>query len=140
MKAREGWIQRLLRGSFFRYVVVGATGALLDFAVFRTLLPLVQDSMPVSGKALANGTGMLLGALYCYTLNRIWSFKSRRPVLRQAAAYGGLLTFNVFASSGLIYLLGARTALTPSLCKIIAQGVIFLWNYLISRFWIFRQA
>lgn len=132
-------VGRLMSGSLVRYGIVGVSGALLDYGVFQLVYRLLQVSMPVAAKALANGSGMVVGGVFCYTLNRIWSFRSGGRVLQQATAYAALTVLNIFLSSGLIYLLGALTGLPANLCKLVAMVAIFVWNYLINRFFIFRS-
>ncbi len=49
------------------------------------------------------------------------------------------MTFNIFLSSFVMGQLTERLGLPLPLCKIAVMGMIFLWNYLISRFLIFRK-
>lgn len=131
--------RRLLQWSFLRYVLVGASGAAVDFLVFLLSYQAMRGLVPSFARGAANAAGMLVGAAYCFLLNRSWSFRSPGRFWRQAAGYAALMTFNIFLSSFVMGLLTERLGLPLPLCKIAVMGMIFLWNYLISRFLIFRK-
>ena len=136
---KKSLLGRLLGGSLVRYGIVGVLGALLDYGIFRTVYRALAPSMPEFSKALANAAGMIVGGIFCYILNRLWSFRAGGSVVQQFTAYATLTVLNIFLSSGLIYLLGAVTNFPTNLCKVIAMVVIFFWNYIINRFIIFRK-
>ena len=132
-------LRALLHWSFSRYVLVGTSGAGVDFLVFWLTYQAVRDLLPNMAEGVANAAGMVVGAIYCFLLNRSWSFRSLGHVWRQAGGYAALMTFNIFFSSFVMYLLESRVGLPLPLCKIAVMGLIFLWNYLINRFLIFRK-
>ncbi len=132
-------LRALFHWSFLRYVLVGASGAVVDFLVFWLTYQAVRDLLPTLAEGVSNAAGMIVGAIYCFLLNRSWSFRSFGRVWRQAGGYAVLMTFNIFFSSFVIHLLESRVGLPLPLCKVAAMGLIFLWNYLINRFLIFRR-
>jgi len=129
----------MAQNSFVRYTIAGVFAAVLDYGIFTVVLAALSKSMPVMARAVANGAGMVAGAVFAFLVNRTWTFRAHGNLQRQAVQYTILLVVNFFLSSGLIYWLGHTTSLSPALCKGIAIVFIFLWNYLVNRFVIFRR-
>lgn len=77
--------RRLLQWSFLRYVLVGASGAAVDFLVFLLSHQAMRGLCPPLPRGAANAAGMLVGAAYCFLLNRSWSFRSPGRFWHQAA-------------------------------------------------------
>lgn len=128
---------RLLHFRFVRYLLVGLAGAAIDYSVFHTVLGALSAPMPVAAKGVANVCGMLAGAVFCFLLNRSYSFSSKGHMGRQAVAYATLLGVNLFLSSGLIYMLTAHQRMRASIAKLVVMACIIIWNYAVSRFFIF---
>ncbi|MBQ6058764.1 MAG: GtrA family protein [Clostridia bacterium] len=138
-KPKESFSKKLMRYSLPRYMVVGMTGALVDFLVFKLASRSLPETVPIFGTGLANAAGMVVGAAWCFLLNRFWSFRAKGHFWRQAASYAGLMVVNIFLSSGILLALQKQLSLPLDLCKLAAMAIIFVWNYLINRFWIFRK-
>ncbi|MBQ3076523.1 MAG: GtrA family protein [Clostridia bacterium] len=135
-KRPQTLLQKLLRLSFSRYALVGVSGVAVDFLTFWLTLGLTAPWGDL-GRSLSNAAGMVVGALWCFLLNRSWSFGKTDAPLRRALRYGALLAVNIFLSSALIGWLH-RTGLPLALAKLTAQGAIFVWNYFVNRFVVFR--
>ncbi|HWP79088.1 MAG TPA: GtrA family protein [Candidatus Acidoferrum sp.] len=131
---------KLLNTSFLRYAIVGASGFAVDYTVFLLVLTgMKSGGMELFAEVAANGAGMLAGAVWCYLLNRTWSFRSKGRMTAEAARYAALLAFNTVVSSALLKWLCTRYGLEPWLVKIPLMGAVFLWNYFAARFLVFRN-
>jgi putative flippase GtrA len=132
---------KLLNTSFSRYAIVGVSGFAVDYTVFLTVLHLLRVAgVELFAEGIANGAGMLTGAVWCYLLNRTWSFKSKGKLTAEAVRYAALFCFNTVASSVLLKWACSRWSLEPWLVKIPLMGVVFIWNYFVARFWVFRKS
>lgn len=76
------------------------------------------------------------GIEFClnFTLNRIYSFKSKGPILKELMKYGILFVTNLFVISGIMYLLSDIFALSPYISKFLAGLVTVSWN-----FWFYKK-
>jgi putative flippase GtrA len=131
---------KLLNTSFSRYAIVGVSGFAVDYTVFLTVLHLLRVAgFELFTEGIANGSGMLAGAVWCYLLNRTWSFKSKGKLTAEAVRYAALFGFNTVASSALLRWACSTWGLGPWLVKIPLMGIVFIWNYFIARFWVYRK-
>jgi putative flippase GtrA len=131
VSATFGYLHRLKR--FFGFAAVGALGTLVHYAVLITLVSGLGLS-PVLG----TGTGALAGALLNYMLNYRYTFASDarhlqampRFLLMAAISLG----LNVAAVGGLTAYLNLHYFIT----QVFATGTVFVFNYIVSKTWIFR--
>ena len=133
-------MDKLLKSSFGKYTIVGAVGALVEYCSFLALFATFKDSaIKAIAESAANAAAMFLGALFCYFLNRVWSFKSKGKMASEATRYFSLLAFNVVVSSVALKMICSSTGLEPWLVKVPLMAVVFLWNFLAARFWVYRS-
>ncbi|WP_432991581.1 GtrA family protein [Dactylosporangium sp. CA-233914] len=135
-----GWVDRLpprLRRLLPRELVGFAMLGAFTFSVDLTLLLLLRHTtrlpMPVA-VSIAYLTAFGLNFL----LNRTVNFRSHAPVGRQVLRYAlvalGDYLITVGVSSGL-YALG----LDVRLARLLAAGVVAVFTYTLSRWWVFRD-
>jgi len=127
-------IDRLIIIKFLKFCVVGFSGMLIDFGTTW----LLKEKARVN-KYIANSTGFVLAATSNYIWNRIWTFESRNSEI--AVEY---LSFILISVAGLginnlvIYLLNDRLKLNFYLSKLIAIGVVTIWNFVMNFIITFR--
>ena len=103
---------------FIKFCVVGASGMAVDFGI--TFL----------GKAASTN----------YVLNRLWTFHSRDPqVAQQYMQFIGISAIGLLINNLIIYLLNDRARVGFYLSKLIAIGVVTLWNFFMNYFFTFTS-
>lgn len=138
-------INRPVVRRFVRFAVVGTSGFVVDFSI--TWLFYSLFSWPI---LVATGLGFCLGATSNYILNRSWTWRSDNPNV-----VGEFIKFFAVSIIGLgihySVMIGCMAA--PLLCfslfgisidntwtgKLIATGVVMLWNFLANNFYTFRN-
>lgn len=127
-------IDRLFLLKFLKFCVVGLSGMVIDFSATW----LLKEKAKVN-KYIANSTGFILAATSNYIWNRIWTFQSENS--RIAVEY---LSFILISVAGLginnfvIYLLNDRLKVNFYLSKLLAIGVVTVWNFLMNFIITFR--
>jgi putative flippase GtrA len=116
-------------GTLLRFAVVGAITTTIDFVFFTTLVAAAL------APALANIFSYSCGIAVSYVLNRSWTFRARRSHI-QAVKFVAATVTGLLISTGLVAVLA--TILPPLVAKILSVPVVFGWNYLMSRLWVFR--
>lgn len=131
------------RERFFKFALVGAIGAVVDFFVLNLLVqmmglsPLWANPFSVSAAIISN-----------FIWNRFWSFPEsrQRPILPQFMQFAsinlvGLLINQMIMSVMLIYVLPMLEVPHPfdyNLAKAVATGIVLFWNFGINRITTYR--
>lgn len=111
---------------FFRFGLVGAVGLCIDFSITWFL-----KEKNGANKYVSNTTGFVIAATSNYFLNKYFTFHNTdSDILLQ------FLSFFVIALVGLgfnltfLYCLQTYTKINFYFSKIVATGIVFLWNFL----------
>ena len=117
-----------------RFLVVGTTTVLVDLASYSFCLWLAVPIDP------AKGIGFVVGTIFAYVANRLWTFSARGGadrVFRFAALYLSTLVVNVAVNAAMVWLGGtAKPALAAAF--VVATGLSACLNFLGMKFLVFR--
>lgn len=111
-------------GQFVKYLVVGASSFVLEYALFYLLI----DRYDI-WYILANSIVYFFIFWFNFLLNRIWSFKSKVDFKKQILKYAMLFIFNLLATSGILYILSDSIGIDPRISKILVMMLIIPWNF-----------
>jgi putative flippase GtrA len=127
-------IDRIIILKFLKFCAVGFSGMLIDFGTTW----LLKEKARIN-KYIANSTGFILAATSNYIWNRIWTFESRNSEI--AVEYFSFILISI-AGMGInnlvIYLLNDKLKLNFYLSKLIAIGVVTIWNFMMNFIITFR--
>lgn len=124
---------------FIHFCVVGFVGLLVDFGLTWLLKERLRTN-----KYVANATGFLVAASVNYILNRIWTFSSTNP--NMAGEYTMFLLIAIVGlaiNSLILYLLVEKATIFKLeqgsknkfyFSKLIAIGVVTIWNFMMNYF------
>jgi putative flippase GtrA len=127
-------IDKIILLKFLKFCVIGFSGMLIDFGTTWVLKEKVRIN-----KYIANSTGFIIAATSNYIWNRFWTFHSENEHI--VTEY---LSFILISLAGLginnfvIYLLHGRMKLNFYFSKLIAIGVVTLWNFILNYLITFR--
>lgn len=114
-----------LLGRLIKFCVVGFSGMLVDF--FFTWLCKEKFKW---NKYISNSIGFVLAATNNYIWNRIWTFQSQgTEIVREYSSFFVISLVGLGINNAVIYLLHDRLKLNFYLAKILAIGVVTLWNF-----------
>jgi putative flippase GtrA len=119
---------------WMRFGVIGCLNASIDLAVFAILLYAFGWS-PIA----AHTAGFCVAVINSYVMNKIWTFEdadwSRQAIWRALrfllVAFGGWLV-------GAIVIAILVPTIPALAAKLVAIVATFVWNYTLSRLWVFR--
>ncbi len=133
-------------GKFIRYVFVGGSAVIVDFAVFEIILLILGKdntvtilSHAIKPEKIANTAAVIIGFIYSFILNRTWAFKSKSNAVRQIILMIILLAINTFISNEAISFMGRVLNIPFTLAKPIMQVAVAVWNYFIYDKIIYRS-
>ena len=110
---------------FLKFGVVGFSGVFVDFGITW----LCREKIKLN-QYLANSTGFLCAVISNYILNRIWTFHSQDPsVMMQFSKFLLASVIGLAINNGIIYMLNERGKVNFYVAKLVATGVVTLWNF-----------
>ena len=120
------------------YVLFGGGTTLVNLLVFYAFTAwIVLDVLA------ANAIAWVAAVLFAYVTNRTWVFASRargvRAVLREVLAFFGGRFFTLLFEEVVIWLFIKRLGLYAMAVKLVAQIVIVILNYMVSKLLVFRK-
>ena len=118
-----------------RFAVVGAANTVVDVGLFAYLFYILEWPL-----LAANAGGFSVAVALSYWLNKSWTFADpsrgrrawRRGLAFVAVAVGGL-------AIGSLVIWLAVAWVPPLLAKFLSIGATFIWNFTVSRRWVFRS-
>jgi putative flippase GtrA len=123
---------------FLKFATVGVSNVIIDFGVFNLLLLVHLNAYP------ASIISYVLAMTNSFYFNRRWTFQDgQRDMWAQYLQFMAANAIGFLFNLGLVYLftkyidLGSYT-LTTNAAKLLAVGLIVIWNYGVSRYVIFK--
>lgn len=118
---------------FIKFCVVGGTGVVVDFGITF----LFKEKLKLN-KYIANSLGFMAAASTNYLLNRWWTFRSHDlEVAQQYVQFVGISAIGLILNNIIIYLLNDKARLNFYLSKLIAIGLVTLWNFFMNYYFTF---
>lgn len=132
---RKLWLSRTMQAEFVRFILIGVTSTLIDFAVYGILLQVVDIR-------IAKAIGYIAGMTFSIFANLHWNFRYRgkdinRVLLKSCALYITALFINVVVNNAIISMLGSSPILLL-VAFTAAVGVCTIYNFAGMKFWVFR--
>lgn len=119
---------------FLKFGVVGVSGVVVDFGVTW----LLKEQLRLN-KYIANSAGFACAVVSNYILNRIWTFHSADPhVGIQFAKFAVVALVGLGMNNAIIFYLTERRGIKFYTAKLVATGVVMLWNFGANYFFTFR--
>ena len=131
-------IRKLATGEFMRYVLVGGTTTLLDLAVFYVLCE-VRGIDPTVGNVIS----IVIAMLYAYVANKLFVFQSHcadgKELAGEFARFVSGRLSTMALEIGSVFVLCNLLGIDSFIGKLLTQGIVFVANYLLGKFFAFRN-
>ena len=118
-------IDKIIFLKFLKFCIVGFSGVFVDFGTTWIL----KEKIKIN-KYIANSCGFILAASSNYLWNRIWTFKSNNTQI--GAEYLSFIAISLLGlvfNNLIIWFLSDKLKWNFYLSKIIAIGVVTVWNF-----------
>jgi putative flippase GtrA len=150
---------------FVKFCFVGASGVIVNLAVFTTVLLLwmaltghvesvagVGDAVvdlavkkntsavPAEAAFLANAAGFLVSVLTNYYLNRRWTFRSTGDVRRELPRFFAVSVTAYIGQLTVFWLLHGLLHVAPIPSQLFAIACVMPINFVFNKLWSFRDA
>ncbi len=126
-----------LLGQFFRYLVTGGLAFVADFGLFALFLYVFEWHY-----LIANLVGLVAGLVINYYISVVWVFSTCKRNLKNKGMEILIFCLIGFAGVGVnqlcMYLLVDYLQILEIVSKIVAAGIVLLWNFGVRKFLLFR--
>ncbi|KAF0814770.1 hypothetical protein IGB42_00825 [Andreprevotia sp. IGB-42] len=122
------------RTQMLRAASVGLVGTAVQYLTLVVGVRYLYVSPPV-----ASAVGFLLGSLFNYTLNYLFTFQSSKSHLHAASRYYAVLAVGWLLNYALMALFTSHLIIHYLLAQVITTGICFIWHFTGSRLWAFRE-
>jgi putative flippase GtrA len=119
---------------FVKFCAVGFSGMGIDFGTTW----LLKEKAGVN-KYIANSTGFILAASSNYIWNRLWTFQSESDQI--VTEYISFITISIIGlgiNNLVVYLFSDKLKFNFYFSKLIAVGVVTIWNFIMNYLITFR--
>lgn len=133
--------RRSLR-EFVKFGLVGASGVLVNLAVFNLTLvgwEAVHGHSRLEAKYLANALGFLVSVLTNYALNRRWTFRSSGAVRRELPKFFAVSLLAYGANLIVFSICLRRLHVAPNPSQLAAIAFVMPINFIANKLWSFRR-
>lgn len=121
--------------SVLLYLLFGALTTLVSIGTFQLFL-FFADAM------IANLPSWIAAVSFAYITNRTWVFTSKAKgagVFREICAFFGGRVFTLLLEEVILYVFITFLFLPPLPVKILAQIIVLILNYVISKLFVFKK-
>ncbi len=127
---------------FVKFGLVGASGVLVNLAVFNLTL-LAWNSLHghtgLEAKYAANALGFVVSVLTNYTLNRRWTFRSSGAVRRELPKFFTVSLLAYAANLIVFSICLQRFHFGPNPSQLVAIAAVTPINFVANKLWSFRR-
>lgn len=126
---------------FISYFIVGGVSAIVEWVSFFLLGRFLNmPYLPATALAfvVSTTTNWFLGRTFTFKNSKLGKKKGKEFVQVFGVSAIGLLG-NLFLMFLFVTVIGMKTEFLKTLAKIISTGIVFIWNYLARKLWIYRQ-
>jgi len=118
---------------FTRYFIVGITSFTIEYSLFFILYHLYKLHY-----IIASSSVYLIVFWVNFFLNRLWSFKSDKPLGKQIFKYLLLFIFNLIVPNiFLMYLFTDVIGINALISKVLIMGAVVSWNFILYKKFIY---
>lgn len=121
---------------FIMFSVVGASGVLVDFFVTWVFKEKVKTH-----KYVANSLGFITATISNYLLNRYWTFNTDgvSAQFHEFSKFFFIALIGLIINNAILYLLHEKTKWNFYFSKLVAIGIVSIWNFSFNYFYTFAS-
>ena len=115
----------------------------LFFGVMTTVVSFVTAGIAKYQLQIANVISWVCAVTFAYVTNRIWVFdskvKGKKGILTEMASFYGGRVFTLLVEMGMMWLGYSVMGINYWVTKIVANVVVLILNYVISKLFVFKK-
>jgi len=129
------FLKRKAIHQLIKFVLVGTSGTIIDFSIYFVATRFLHLFY-----LLAKILSFLLAVFNNYLWNRLWTFRSLdKNKLWEFARFGSTSLIGLGLNTLIMYIFVEKVKMYDITAWIVATLFVFFWNFIISKFWVFKK-
>jgi len=124
----------MLDFAFIRFVLVGIGNTIIGLSIIYVLMYFFRLNIIAS-----NFGGYILGALFGYAMNRVWTFKSNVGIGTSFFKYSLVMIVAYLLNLGVVLLFSSETQINPYLVQAFGVVPYTLFAFFGSKYFVFSN-
>ena len=122
------------------YLIFGVLTTVVSLATKYLLLFTILDAKNSIQLQIAVIVSWITACTFAYVTNRIWVFKSKsKNILKEAISFYGSRIATLLLEMGIMFVFVTILHFNDKIIKLVAQVVITILNYVLSKLLIFKK-
>jgi glycosyltransferase involved in cell wall biosynthesis len=136
-KVFMGDLGRPVRSQLSRFASIGLLCTAIDVGSY---IGLTRSSIFFAENILLTKVlTFLLGSVFSFALNRMWTFQyTGKLTLSQFARFYATVGSAVLVNVTSVYILHSLLGIHDIVAVILATGITFVWNFVLTKLWVFK--
>ena len=122
-----------------KYLIIGVLTTALNYMVFVILINIFKIEMHTS-----NIIAWLVGVIFAYLTNKLFVFESKSfkidVLKKEISSFGVARVFSLLLEEVILYIFVNILNMNQLIIKLVANVVVIVVNYILSKFIIFRKS
>ena len=120
---------------FIKFALVGSSGLIVDFGITF----LLKEKLSFN-RYFANSMGFSIAVISNYFLNKYWTFRDLNPeIFAQGGKFILIAIMGLIINNQVIYIFNHKKDWNFYIAKVLAVGIVVLWNFSANYFYTFSQ-
>ena len=111
-----------------KFLIVGGTATIIDFAIFFTLHDLLKQNT-----ILSNIIGFSISLIYNYTASIKWVFNVKKESKTNFLVFLILSIIGLIINTVIVYITIEKLKWYSLLCKVIATSIVMVFNFITRK-------
>lgn len=127
-----------IRSQLMRFAGIGVLCTLIDVGSYIGLTRF--NLFFAENLFLTKVLTFLLGSVFSFALNRMWTFQYvGKLTLSQVGRFYATVGSAVLVNVSSVYVIHSLLGIHDIIAVVIATGITFIWNFVLTRIWVFKD-
>lgn len=122
-----------------KYVIIGVITTIINYAIFAIFASVIKIDIHAS-----NIIAWVVSVIFAYFTNKIFVFESKSfkidVLVKEMVSFGGARVFSLLLEEIILYIFVNVLNMNQLIIKLIANVVVMIVNYILSKFIIFKNS
>jgi len=121
-----------------KYFIIGVITTIINYVIFAIFSTIIKTDIHVS-----NIIAWIVSVVFAYITNKLFVFDSKsfklNVLIKEILSFGGARIFSLLLEEVILYIFVNLLNMNQLLIKLIANIVVMILNYILSKFIIFKK-